>query len=93
VASILANTGEDDVVVAAGALHDVLEKTETKAAELREAVGEEVTALVVAVTEDSAIGDYAARKREVRERAAAAGLRVERVLGGRLWHFTRLAPA
>ena len=27
----------------------------------------------------------------LRERAAAAGLRVERVLGGRLWHFTRLA--
>ena len=24
---------------------------------------------------------------------SAAGLRVERVLGGRLWHFTRLAPA
>ena len=29
----------------------------------------------------------------LRERAAAAGLQVERVLGGRLWHFTRLAPA
>ena len=28
----------------------------------------------------------------LRVRAAAAGLRVERVLGGRLWHFTRLAP-
>ena len=26
-------------------------------------------------------------------RAAAAGLRVERRLGGRLWHYTRLAPA
>ena len=29
----------------------------------------------------------------LRERASAAGLRVERALGGRLWHFTRLAPA
>ena len=29
----------------------------------------------------------------LRERAATAGLRVERMLGGRLWHFTRLAPA
>jgi ubiquinone/menaquinone biosynthesis C-methylase UbiE len=27
------------------------------------------------------------------ERAATAGLRVERMLGGRLWHFTRLAHA
>jgi ubiquinone/menaquinone biosynthesis C-methylase UbiE len=26
-------------------------------------------------------------------RAEAAGLRVERVLGGRLWHYTRLSPA
>jgi ubiquinone/menaquinone biosynthesis C-methylase UbiE len=26
------------------------------------------------------------------ERAEAAGLRVDRVLGGRLWHYTRLAP-
>jgi ubiquinone/menaquinone biosynthesis C-methylase UbiE len=31
--------------------------------------------------------------RALRERAAAAGLEVERKLGGRLWHFTRLRPA
>jgi ubiquinone/menaquinone biosynthesis C-methylase UbiE len=29
----------------------------------------------------------------LRERAAAAGLLVDRTLGGRLWHYTRLAPA
>jgi ubiquinone/menaquinone biosynthesis C-methylase UbiE len=29
----------------------------------------------------------------LRERGAAAGLEVERKLGGRLWHFTRLRPA
>jgi hypothetical protein len=28
----------------------------------------------------------------LRDRAATAGLRVERKLGGRLWHFTRLTP-
>jgi ubiquinone/menaquinone biosynthesis C-methylase UbiE len=28
----------------------------------------------------------------LRRRAEAAGLRVERKLGGRLWHFTRLQP-
>jgi ubiquinone/menaquinone biosynthesis C-methylase UbiE len=27
------------------------------------------------------------------ERAQSAGLRVDRVLGGRLWHYTRLTPA
>jgi ubiquinone/menaquinone biosynthesis C-methylase UbiE len=31
--------------------------------------------------------------RAVRDRAAAAGLEVERKLGGRLWHFTRLGVA
>lgn len=31
--------------------------------------------------------------RALRERATAAGLTVERKLGGALWHFTRLAPA
>jgi ubiquinone/menaquinone biosynthesis C-methylase UbiE len=29
----------------------------------------------------------------LRDRAAEAGLSVERTLGGRLWHFTRLQPA
>jgi ubiquinone/menaquinone biosynthesis C-methylase UbiE len=31
--------------------------------------------------------------RTLERRAPAAGLRVDRRLGGRLWHFTRLAPA
>jgi ubiquinone/menaquinone biosynthesis C-methylase UbiE len=31
--------------------------------------------------------------RALRDRAASAGLRVERKLGGSLWHFTRLTPA
>src|SRR5215212_4460566 len=31
--------------------------------------------------------------RALRDRAAAAGLQVERKLGGRLWHFTRLRAA
>jgi ubiquinone/menaquinone biosynthesis C-methylase UbiE len=31
--------------------------------------------------------------RSLRQRAAAAGLEVERMLGGRLWHFTRLRPS
>jgi ubiquinone/menaquinone biosynthesis C-methylase UbiE len=32
-------------------------------------------------------------QRALRERASAAGLTVERMLGGRLWHFTRLHRA
>src|SRR3954469_21071327 len=58
VASILANTGASDEVVAAGMLHDVLEKTDAVADDLRATVGDEVAAIVVAVSEDPSIGDY-----------------------------------
>jgi hypothetical protein len=73
VASILANSGGSDEVVAAGMLHDVLEKTDMVADELRAEIGDHVTALVVAVSEDESISPYAARKQELRERAADAG--------------------
>ncbi|MFL5848494.1 MAG: HD domain-containing protein [Solirubrobacteraceae bacterium] len=73
VGAILANTGASDEVVAAGVLHDVLEKTDAVADELRARVGDEVTAMVVAVSDDPSIADYAERKRELRGRAAAAG--------------------
>jgi ubiquinone/menaquinone biosynthesis C-methylase UbiE len=32
-------------------------------------------------------------QRALRDRATASGLQVDRKLGGRLWHFTRLRPA
>lgn len=61
----------DTRVIAAAILHDVIEDTETSAAELRERFGEEVTSLVLEVTDDKSLGK-AARKEAQVERAGAS---------------------
>jgi (p)ppGpp synthase/HD superfamily hydrolase len=73
VASLLYSAGAPDHVIAAGALHDVIEKTDTDAQELRERFGARVAALVLAVSEDEHIRPYARRKAALREQAALAG--------------------
>ena len=62
-----------DEVVAAALLHDVVEKSETGAAEVRERFGDTVGDLVEALTEDEAIPAYEERKQEHRWRVAEAG--------------------
>jgi (p)ppGpp synthase/HD superfamily hydrolase len=59
--------------VVAGILHDVLEKTEVRASELRERFGGRITALVAAVSEDEQIEGYGRRKAALRRQVAAAG--------------------
>ncbi|MDX6601778.1 MAG: hypothetical protein QOF13_980 [Solirubrobacterales bacterium] len=61
-----------DEVLAAALLHDVVEKSETSIAEVREQFGETVGDLVEAMTEDESIPVYEERKEEHRQRAAAA---------------------
>ena len=73
VASLLYYTGAPDHVIAAGALHDVIEKTPADAAELRSRFGPRVTTLVLALSEDVRIADYEARKTALRDQVAAAG--------------------
>jgi (p)ppGpp synthase/HD superfamily hydrolase len=73
VASLLYDAGAADHVIAAGVLHDVLEKTPTSAGVLRRHFGSRIAALVLAVSEDERIRDFDARKAALRERAAAAG--------------------
>jgi len=73
VASLLRRDGAPDHLIAAGALHDVLEKTPAVVAELRKRFGGRVARLVVAVSEDSRVGGYAARKAKLRKSVAAAG--------------------
>ena len=73
VASLLFFVGASDIVVAAGVLHDVIEDTDAVAGDLRARVGETVTALVLAVSEDDRIDDFAARKAALRAQVAAAG--------------------
>jgi (p)ppGpp synthase/HD superfamily hydrolase len=73
VAEILIQNRHGDEVVAAGLLHDVVEKSEIEIAEVRERFGDVVGDLVEALTEDETIADYEERKDEHRQRVAAAG--------------------
>jgi (p)ppGpp synthase/HD superfamily hydrolase len=73
VADLLAAHGfEDDRLLAAALLHDVVEDSETTVEELHASFGAEVAGLVDALSDDEAIADYRARKREHRSRVAAA---------------------
>jgi (p)ppGpp synthase/HD superfamily hydrolase len=73
VASLLDRSHYPDHVVAAGILHDVLEDTDTDAAELRERFGPEVCELVELVSDDPAIADLEQRRDDLRERVRRVG--------------------
>ncbi len=73
VAELLLGHRYRDEVVAAALLHDVVEKSETEAAEVRERFGDTVGDLVEALTEDEAIPAYEERKEEHRWRVAKTG--------------------
>ncbi len=73
VAEILVGHRYDDEVLAAALLHDVVEKSDVEATEVRERFGERVANLVEALTEDKAIDEYEERKNEHRWRVAKAG--------------------
>lgn len=73
VAELVAEDAYPDEVLAAALLHDVAEHAELEPDSLRGRFGDEVAELVEALTEDSTIADYEERKKEHRERVAAAG--------------------
>lgn len=73
VAELLAEDGYPDETIAAGLLHDVAEHAELEPESLRGRFGDEVVELIAALTEDVSIPDYEDRKKEHRERVAAAG--------------------
>jgi hypothetical protein len=70
---LLYRAGAADRVVAAGVLHDTVEKTSSDAAELRDQFGPAIARMVVAVSEDESVGDYTPRKAALRAQVAAAG--------------------
>jgi guanosine-3',5'-bis(diphosphate) 3'-pyrophosphohydrolase len=63
-ADVLANEGgvTDPAVLCGALLHDTIEDTKTTADELRVEFGEEITAIVLDVTDDKTIKDKARRK-------------------------------
>jgi (p)ppGpp synthase/HD superfamily hydrolase len=73
VAWLLYRAGAPDHVIAAGVLHDTVEKTGADIGELRARFGARTAALVAAVSEDPAIPTYARRKAALRDQVAAAG--------------------
>ena len=68
VGRLLRGDGQSDHVVAAGLLHDVLEKTATPTLELELEFGTGIAELVAAVSDDPSIEEYEERKRELRDR-------------------------
>lgn len=80
VASILFHEAaiSDPVVLAAAILHDTVEDTETTEAELRAVFGEEVSAVVMEVTDDKSL-PKAARKQAQIDHAAHLSARAQQV--------------
>jgi (p)ppGpp synthase/HD superfamily hydrolase len=70
---LLYRAGAPDHVIAAGILHDTLEKTDADLPGLRARFGARTAALVAAVSEDEGIPTYARRKAALRAQVAAAG--------------------
>ncbi|MGO9885367.1 MAG: HD domain-containing protein [Solirubrobacteraceae bacterium] len=73
VAALLHEVGAPDDVIAAGALHDTLEKTDATADDLAARFGPEIAALVCTVSEDKTITTYAERKAALRDQVARSG--------------------
>ncbi len=72
VASLLANRGFGDEVVAAGLLHDLVEDTDVTLEELRRDFGPTVAGYVDVLTEDASITEFEPRKAALRAALAAA---------------------
>jgi (p)ppGpp synthase/HD superfamily hydrolase len=78
VAAVLQIARASEEAIAAGILHDTLEKTDTTAQELRKRFGTGITAIVEAVSEDEDIRDY--RELMAALRRLGAGGSAERVM-------------
>ena len=73
VGSLLCHAGAPDHLIAAGVMHDLIEKAGVTAFELTGEFGPTVTRLVVAVSEDGKIADYGRRKAALRRQVEGAG--------------------
>jgi hypothetical protein len=73
VASLLYRVGAPDHLIAAGVLHDLLEKTSVSEQDLRQGFGPQIARLVLAVSDDDRIPGFANRKAALRRQVAGAG--------------------
>jgi HD domain len=72
VGRLLRDDGQPDELIAAGLLHDVLEKTAATSAELQSRFGPRIARLVESISDNPSIGDDEQRRRELRNRVAHA---------------------
>lgn len=75
VARLVAEHGGDEEMVAAAFLHDVLEDTEVTSPRIHGDFGEDVGALVDALSDDRRLTDYEQRKTALRDQVERAGER------------------
>ena len=73
VGTFLHQAAFDEQIVAAGLLHDAIERGTLSEQELRDEMGETICELVLALTEDPTIESFDERKLALREQVAAAG--------------------
>jgi len=73
VGTLLREAGFDEELIAAGFLHDSVERGTLSEDRLRDEVGDEISNVVMTLTEDASIGEFGARKRALRDQVAAAG--------------------
>ncbi len=75
VATLLHDAGFDEQLTAVGLLHDAVERGTATAAGVRAEIGDAITALVMALTEDRSLASFAERKQALRDQVSAAGPR------------------
>ena len=74
VGELLHGAGFDERLVAAGLLHDAVERGQLSEADLRAEMDAEICALVMALTEDATIESFERRKEALREQVRGAEL-------------------
>jgi (p)ppGpp synthase/HD superfamily hydrolase len=75
VGALLNDAGYDEPLVAAGLLHDAVERGTLSEELLRAEMEAEISILVLALTEDAKISSFAERKQALRRQVEAAGRR------------------
>jgi (p)ppGpp synthase/HD superfamily hydrolase len=73
VASLLYYAGAPDHLIAAGVMHDLIEKTDASAPDLTTRFGAQIARLVLAVSDDDQVGSYSKRKAALRQQVGGAG--------------------
>jgi len=75
VATLLHDAGFDEELIAAGLLHDAVERGTATERDVRAEMGDAIASLVMALTEDRSLESFAERKTKLRTQAMAAGPR------------------